>query len=86
MEIRELKTTKERKVYLQPEIGFIVLEDACMVFTSLITHQTEPVVSIEEEEDGLIPDDPKGAKSFNAWETDIPDNDVDFTFRFNSND
>ena len=86
MEIRELKTTNVREAYLKPKISFVALEDACMVFTSLQTHQTEPIVSIEEEEDGDIPEKPKGAKSFDAWESDLPNNDVDFTFMFNSND
>lgn len=88
MEIREFKTTNVKKAYLKPKISFVALEDACMVFTSLQTHQTEPIVPIEEEGgDGVtIPDRPKGAKSFDAWEDDVPDNDVDFSFRFNSND
>ena len=83
MEILEIETTKERETYLQPKISFVALEDDCMVFTSLQAHQTEPVVPIEEEEDGGIPDEPKGAKSFDVWETDLPDGDVSFTFKFN---
>ena len=85
MEIQEIKTIIEREAYLQPRISFVALEDACMVFTSLQAHQTEPVVPIEEEEDGGIPDKPQGAKSFDVWESDLPDNDVDFAFRFNGN-
>ncbi len=88
MEIREFKTTNVKEAYLKPKISFVALEDACMVFTSLQTHQTEPIVPIVEEgSDGVdIPDDPKGAKPYDVWETDIPDNDVDFSFRFNGND
>ena len=83
MELQEFETTNERRAYLQPKISIVTLEDACMVFTSLQTHQTEPIVSIKEEEDGDIPDDPKGAKSYDVWEDDLPNKDVNFEFRFN---
>lgn len=80
----KLKISVEREAYVRPEIGYILLEEACMVFTSLITHETEPVVPIYEEGgDGVtIPDAPKGAKSYDVWEIELPDNEVDFTFRF----
>lgn len=82
--MEKLKTTNERETYLQPKIGFAALEDACMVFTSLVTHETEPVVPIYDEgSDGVdIPDDPKGSKSYDVWESDLPDNDVSFEIRF----
>lgn len=82
MEIREFKTTNVKEAYLKPKISFVALEDACMVFTSLQTHQTEPIVSIEEEGDDDIPDKPKGSKSYDVWEDELPNKEVSFNFRF----
>lgn len=76
----------EKDAYIRPEIGYAVLEDPCMVFTSWTPHGSEDTLPVEEEEDDLIPNKPKGAKAFDAWEIDITDNSVDFSVRFNSND
>lgn len=69
----------ERNVYIRPEIGYVVLEDASMTFTSWVPHQKEPVIPVYEEgDDGVvIPDAPKGVKAFSGW--DIPDDDFVIT-------
>lgn len=81
-----LCTTVGKETYVKPFIAYVALEDACMTFTSWGPHQSEGILPVEEEEDGDIPDDPKGAKVYNAWDVDLPDNTVDFEVRFNSND
>ena len=81
-------TTVEREVYIRPEIGYILLEEACMAFLSWQPHGSEDTLPVVQEgSDGVtIPDDPKGAKSYNVWEIELPDNDADFHVRFNSED
>lgn len=84
----KFKTTVDREVYIRPEIGYVLLEEACMAFLSWQPHGSEDTLPVVQEgSDGVtIPDDPKGAKSYNVWEIELPDNDADFHVRFNSED
>lgn len=80
----KFKITVEREAYVRPEIGYVLLEEACMAFLSWQPHGSEDTLPVVQEgSDGVtIPDDPKGAKSYDVWEIELPDNEVDFTFRF----
>ena len=86
MKKENLCTTVGKETYVKPIIAYVTLEDACMTFTSWGPHQSEGVLPIVEEGDDDIPDDPKGAKVYNAWDVDILDNTTDDNVMFNSND
>ena len=86
MNMENVKITVERGIYIRPEIGYVTLEEACMAFQSWQPHDSEDTLQVVNEgADGVtIPDDPKGAKAYNAWDIELPDNDADFHVRFNS--